>query len=159
MRWNRVLDAVHVASAGFVAVSLGPALAHLLELPNKMGLPRADYLTVQQIYRGWALLGIVVVGALLATLLLVVLLRREGPAFAWSLATLLCIVGAQVVFWLFTYPANVATANWTVLPNDWQPLRARWEYSHAGGAAFMLAAMASSLLCFVARIRRARRSA
>jgi hypothetical protein len=50
----------------FTALALAPAMAHLLELPNKISLPREDYLTVQQIYRGWALLGFVVVGALLA---------------------------------------------------------------------------------------------
>jgi hypothetical protein len=44
----------------FASIALGPALAHLLELPNKINLARADYLTVQQIYRGWALLGIIV---------------------------------------------------------------------------------------------------
>jgi hypothetical protein len=48
----------------FVALALAPALAHLLELPNKIGLSHDAYLTVQQIYRGWALLGLVVAGAL-----------------------------------------------------------------------------------------------
>ena len=48
------------------ALALAPALAHLLELPNKINLSREDYLTVQQIYRGWALLGFVVAGALLS---------------------------------------------------------------------------------------------
>ncbi|HEV8657074.1 MAG TPA: hypothetical protein VGS96_00470 [Thermoanaerobaculia bacterium] len=38
-------------------------MAHLFELPNKIGLSRDDYPTVQQIYRGWALAGILVLGA------------------------------------------------------------------------------------------------
>jgi hypothetical protein len=41
----------------FVALVLAPALAHLLELPNKIGLSREEYLVVQQIYNGgscWA---------------------------------------------------------------------------------------------------------
>ena len=41
------------------ALALGPALAHLLELPNKIALPRDAYFTVQQIYAGWSLLGVV----------------------------------------------------------------------------------------------------
>lgn len=159
MRWRRITDFAHFASAGFVALSLAPALAHLLELPNKIGLGRDDYFTVQQIYRGWALLGIVVFGGLVASALLVALLRREGRAFAWAVAALVCLVGAQAVFWIFTYPANVATANWTIVPNDWEVMRARWEYSHAAGAALNLAAMAAVLACFVARIRRARQPA
>jgi hypothetical protein len=52
----------------FAALALAPALAHLLELYGKMGLSREDYLTVQQIYRGWALLGFVVFAALFSTL-------------------------------------------------------------------------------------------
>src|SRR3546814_4738452 len=61
----------------FVALALGPALAHLFALPNKIGLDEAQYLTVQQIYAGWALLGVVVFGALLSTLVLAVVLRRD----------------------------------------------------------------------------------
>jgi hypothetical protein len=34
------------------ALVLGPALAHLLELPNKIGLPREEYFIVQKAYRG-----------------------------------------------------------------------------------------------------------
>ena len=62
----------------FAALALAPALAHLLELPNKLGLSRNDYLIVQQIYWGWALLGIVVFGALLSTLTLTILVRKRG---------------------------------------------------------------------------------
>ena len=62
------LKIIYFLSLLFAALALGPALAHLLELPNKIGLPRDEYLVVQQIYRGWALLGIVVFGALGSTL-------------------------------------------------------------------------------------------
>jgi hypothetical protein len=47
-----------------VAISFGSALAHLLEMYNKMRLSKSDYLIVQQIYQGWTLLGIAVVLAL-----------------------------------------------------------------------------------------------
>jgi hypothetical protein len=36
----------------FSALALPPALAHLLESPNKINLSREDYLAVRQIYRG-----------------------------------------------------------------------------------------------------------
>jgi hypothetical protein len=36
-------SATHFASLLFVALALGPALAHLLELPNKIGLSREEY--------------------------------------------------------------------------------------------------------------------
>jgi serine protease Do len=53
----------------------------LLELPNKINLSREDYLTVQQIYRGWALLGVVVAGALLSTLVLAIMVGKRPKIF------------------------------------------------------------------------------
>jgi hypothetical protein len=37
------------------ALALVPGGAHLLELAHKITLDQAQYLTVQQLYRGWAL--------------------------------------------------------------------------------------------------------
>jgi len=56
-----------IASLLLVALAWGPAAAHLLELSAKLDLGREDYQTVQQIYRGWALLAIVVFPELIAT--------------------------------------------------------------------------------------------
>ena len=118
--------------------ALAPALAHLLELPNKIHLSRENYLTVQQIYRGWAYLGFVVFGALVSTLVLTIMGRHEPRSFVPALIAFLCIVGTQVLFWTFTDPANQATQNWTTLPDDWISLRNQWEYSHAANAGFNL---------------------
>lgn len=137
----------------FVAVALGPALAHLLELPNKINLSREEYLTVQQIYRGWALLGIVVFGALLSTLALTITLRHQRNAFIFALIAFLCIVGTQIVFWTYTYPANQATNNWTMLPENWSDLRRQWEYSHATSAGLNLVALVAMILSVLARRR------
>jgi hypothetical protein len=130
----------------FTALALAPALAHLLELLNKINLSREAYLTVQQIYRGWALLGFVVVGALLANLILTIMVRTKPKVFVLNLITFLCIVGAQVVFWMFTYPANQATSNWTMLPENWLHLRTQWEYSHAAGAVLNVIAFITLIL-------------
>jgi hypothetical protein len=135
----------------FAALALAPALAHLLELPNKIDLPREEYLTVQQIYRGWALLGIVVFGALLSTLAYAIAARRRRGEFLPALIAFLCIAGTQVVFWTFTYPANQATANWTFLPDSWSALRTQWEYSHAASAVLNLAAFVALAIAVLAR--------
>jgi hypothetical protein len=129
-------------------------MAHLLELPHKIPLSREDYLTVQQIYRGWSLLGIVVIGALLSTLLLTILVRKQRSAFVLTLIALLCLVAAHVVFWIYTYPANQATSNWTVLPSNWQDLRRQWEYSHATGAGLNLGALMALIAGVLARDER-----
>jgi ABC-type cobalamin transport system permease subunit len=135
----------------FSALALAPALAHVLELLNKVHLSRDEYLTVQQIYRGWALLGTVVFGALLSTLVLTIMLRKQPKLFRLTLAAFLCLVGAQVVFWTFTFPTNQETNNWTVLPAHWESLRTQWEYSHAAGALLNLAAFIALVASVVTR--------
>jgi len=126
-----------------LAVAMAGGWAHLLELSQKMALSREDYLTVQQLYRGWALLGIPVLGALISSIALAVILRSEGMPFYFSLAAALCVALSLIAFFLFTLPANRATQNWTVLPEGWEILRRQWEYSHAAGACLYFAALAS----------------
>ena len=135
------------------AVALGPALAHLLELPNKIDLARSDYFTVQQIYRGWSLLGGLLLVEFVSLIAVVLYARADKRMRNAALVALLCLVGAQLLFWVFTYPANAATENWTVQPENWRELRQRWEFSHAGGAVLQLIAMASLIAGVVGRHR------
>src|ERR671912_966718 len=95
----------------FAAFALVPAGAHLAELANKMKLSATEYRTVQQIYRGWELFGVVVVGALASTLALTIGLRGHPTAFTPALVAFLCILGTQLVFWTFTFPVNRMTVN------------------------------------------------
>jgi hypothetical protein len=136
-----LLNALRVAAVLLTAIGMAAGWAHLLALPNKIALPRPDYLTVQQICRGWALLGIAVVGALVSTLALAILERGKGSVFYLSLAATLCIAASLAVFFLYTYPANQQTSNWTVLPENWEQLRRQWEYSHATGAGLYFLAL------------------
>ena len=135
------LDVLRFASVILTAVAMAGGVAHLLELPSKIGLSRDDYRTVQQIYRGWALLGIAVVGALVSTAALALQVRRTPAEYYLTAAAALCIVLSLIVFFVFTFPANRQTANWTVLPENWQELRRRWEYSHAVGAGLYFVAL------------------
>jgi hypothetical protein len=45
-----------------------------------------------------------------------------------------CLGITQAVFWTFTYPMNVASNNWTVMPDSFEAARRQWEYSHAVNA-------------------------
>jgi hypothetical protein len=130
---------------------MAAAVAHLLELPAKMKLSGSGYLTVQQIYRGWSMLGIVIYAALAATLALAVVVRRQRRALRLVLVAILCIVAAQIVFWTFTFPVNQETTNWTVLPEHWQQLRVRWEFSHAAGAVLQFSALAALVASVLVR--------
>lgn len=137
------LNALQVAGIVFLAFTLIPAGAHFFELPNKMRLSLEDYMTVQQIYRGWAFFGVAIYGALLLTLVHTVLVRSSGATFTWSLLAFLCLAATQVIFWAFTYPANVLTAQWTISPPDLEAVRRQWEYSHAVNAVLSFLALIS----------------
>src|SRR5215217_1767398 len=133
----------------FVAL-LFDALALAMELPNKINLSREDYLTVQQIYRGWNRLAVVVIGALSSNLVLAALERTKSRTWALNIIAFLCLVGTQIVFWRYTYPVNQQTHNWTVLPEQWQELRKQWEYSHATSAGLNLVALIALTLSILA---------
>lgn len=125
----------------FVALCLVPTGAHFFELPNKMALSPQQYMVVQTIYAGWAFFGIAVFGALALTLAHTVLVRGDLTAMGLGLAAFLLLVATQVIFWTFTYPMNVASANWTVMPDGFEAARRQWEYSHAASAVLTLMAL------------------
>jgi ABC-type cobalamin transport system permease subunit len=110
-----------------------------------------QYLIVQQIYRGWALLGTVVIGALLSTLALTIMVRKPTKTFVLILVAFLCMAGTQVLFWTFTFPANQQTHNWTVFPENWLALRQQWEYSHAASAGLNLVAFVALILAVLSK--------
>lgn len=147
-----VLQTVLFCCLLFAALALAPSVAHLLELPNKIHLPAEDYLRVQQIYRGWALLGIVVIAALLSTFILAIMVRTRPTEFAYAATALASIAITQLIFWTFTFPVNKHTQNWTTLPPNWLALRTRWEYSHATSAVFNLIALVAVILAILAAI-------
>jgi hypothetical protein len=149
--------AASFASILLTALCLGPGLAHLLALPNKLRFSRDAYFTAQQVYRGWAWLGALIFAAIFATLVLAILERRRSEKSLGALAAFSCLVAAQAVFWIFTFPANQATRNWTFIPPDWIQLRLRWEYSHALGALLTLAALVVLVLSVTTRPPQAER--
>ena len=125
------------------ALALVPSGAHLFELPNKIDLSQEQYFVVQGVYRGWALFGFVLIGAVGANLALSIFVRRKGLAFWFALAALLLMITSLVVFFIWTFPTNQATTNWTAVPANWATLRTQWEYSHAANAIITFLALCS----------------
>lgn len=147
--WRDV--AFFVAVVG-TALALGGALAHAYELPNKIDLSRDEYFIVQRAYDGWNQLAYVL-AIQLAGIVAVTILHRDQPRVVWLGAIALGgWIGAQAIFWVWTFPANQRTENWTARPEDWESLRLQWEYSHLAGAALQLLAM---MALVVAMLRRA----
>ncbi len=123
------------------AIVLVPSGAHLLEMPHKLLMTRDAYLSVQQIYRGWALFGVPIVAKIICDAGLAALLWRQHRAAAvGAVVSALSIAAGLVVFFIWVQPGNIATANWTVLPPDWQTLRQSWEGGHAAIAGLTLIA-------------------
>lgn len=148
-----VPNAVQLLGVLLTAVSMAAGFTHLLELPNKLHLSRDDYLTVQQIYRGWAWLGAVVLAALVSTLTLAVMERRNRTRFRLTVAAAGCTSLGLAVFFTFTLPANRQTLNWATLPDNWEGLRRQWEYSHAVGAGLYFVALTLLTVSLLDRTR------
>ena len=128
------LRVVQFLALVLTALALIPAGAHLFALPNKIGLAQEQYFIAQNIYRGWALFGAVLLGSLIANLLLAVMLRGRAAPFVFAVVAFLCMAATLAVFFIWIYPANQATDNWTTISENWAQLRLQWEYSHAGNA-------------------------
>ena len=128
------------------ALALVPAGAHLFELPNKIGLDQEQYFIVQNIYRGWALFGFTLFGALAANLALTIMVRRQRAPFRLALLAFLLVAATLAIFFTWTYPANQATGNWTAVPDNWRELRMQWEYAHAANAVLTFLALCAVTL-------------
>ena len=148
---ERFARAVAVASTG---ITLSAAVAHVLELPNKLALDAPLWLAVQQhLYRGWGpVIGPFEIAAVLATWTLVYLSRDRRAGFAPAVVAAVCMTLAPLVFFVMNAPVNAAVGSWTAttLPNDWEQYRLRWEVGHAITCALALTA-------FVALLRNADR--
>jgi hypothetical protein len=137
-------ERVFVKILQFFALMLGgvvlvPAGAHLFALPNKIHLAQMDYFIVQNIYRGWALFGIVLIGNVLVLAALAVMQRARTAPLVLVLISLVSQIAGLAIFFALVYPANVATNNWTEIPANWAALRWNWEIGHAVNACIAFA--------------------
>jgi hypothetical protein len=132
------------------ALALAPGIAHLASLPNKIDLGQAEYFVSQNVYRGWALFGVTLIGALLSEIALVIAVRaQKTPAMLASFA-LFCQATTLAIFFAVTFPANQATDNWTIVPADWESLRWQWEVSHAANAGIAFVGFCALVLSVLA---------
>ncbi|MGH9422056.1 MAG: DUF1772 domain-containing protein, partial [Thermoanaerobaculia bacterium] len=148
-----MLQILQIVTTVLVAIAMAPALAHAMEYPGKMRLSRDAYLTVQPIYYpGFTVAGgAAEVGGLIASIILTILTPRGTVGFWLTFAAALGMIGMQIVFWIYTQPANRFWLQSVKLGNlgkgffaagptgqsgtdnsaaDWRRLRDRWEYSH-----------------------------
>jgi hypothetical protein len=132
------------------ALALVPPSAHLAALPNKIGLPQADYFIVQGIYYRWAILGLLWPVAILVNSVLAFLVRSQSGSLWLATLAAFCFVLALIVFAVWTLPANETTRNWTTVPENWEILRRQWEYSHAVNTMIVFVALCATTLSALA---------
>jgi hypothetical protein len=128
------------------AVGMTMSLAHALELPGKMRLPRETYLAVQPIYYPGFTIGGAVgeIGAMIALVALAFATSGAPQMLTW--VALAAFAAAHAVFWLVTQPMNKFWLSEQKLEGaskaffetgasrksdvDWRQARTQWEYSH-----------------------------
>jgi hypothetical protein len=163
---------LQILTTVLVAVAMVPALAHALEYPGKMRLSRDAYLTVQPIYYpGFTIAGgIAEAGGLVASIVLLIFTPRGTAGFWLTCAAVLGMIGMQIVFWIYTQPANRFWLESVKIGNlgagffalspaersgrennavDWRRLRDRWEYSHIVRAGLVFLSFLFLLLAMV----------
>jgi hypothetical protein len=154
-----MVTTLEVATLLFVAIAMATMLAHALELPGKLKLPKDEYLAVQKIYYP----GFTVGGAAepLALILLLVLMAMTpaGAPFWLTAGAFATLAIAHAIYWLVTHPVNNFWLRDVELKGfggsffafdplsrsgttgDWTILRNRWEFSHAVRTAFGVASL------------------
>lgn len=121
-----------------VALSLGGAFCHVLELPAKMRLDPALYAAVQStLYQAFGPVGAVLEpGSILAAGVLAFLVRKRRPAFPLTLAGAGFLSAALAVWFAVVAPVNAEALQTSqtapeALPQMWARLRGQWEFGHA----------------------------
>ena len=155
-----MFQAFHVLTILLVAVGMALSLAHALELPGKRRLEKDVYVAVQSIYYpGFTVGGLFgEFGAMVATLVLLLLTPRGSAEFWLRLAALVALLIMHGLYWALTHPVNrfwlqdqeLGSAGATFFgvgrgedrgqarTQDWTVLRDRWEDSHVARAVFAM---------------------
>jgi hypothetical protein len=153
------LRVMRFVSALLVALTLGLAFAHVLEIPGKLRLDGASWLTVQHnLYVAFGVVGAAIeILAILSTWMLLLLVRGERRAFAWTLAAALLATAALIEWALVVAPMNTALDRWNAatLPPDWRSVRDRWEAGHAIHALLFGLAFSALIVAMLGKPRRA----
>jgi hypothetical protein len=153
-----MLQVLQVVAVLLVAVGLAMSLAHALELPGKLRLEKETYVAVQSIYYPGFTIGAMFgeFGAILATLVLVVVTPFGAPDFWLTLIACAALLVMHGLYWALTHPVNkfwlrdrqlgsagaaffgVGGESKRSADQDWTALRDRWEYSHVARAVFAM---------------------
>ena len=145
-----MLRILRFATLLLVALSMGMAFAHALELRPKMNYEPATYLLLHRTlyeFFGPPVGGFIEAGAVVSSVALFGV-RRRRRAFLLSAVGAVCMVTAHIIWWLWVNPANVMMAEMSLnspLPN-WTQFRNQREYTHFARFLLQLASLSALLI-------------
>ncbi|MEX0807639.1 MAG: hypothetical protein WD044_02820 [Dongiaceae bacterium] len=142
------------------ALSMAVTFCHVMAMPVRLSWEPALWLqttVLGGLYRFFGSVGpIVDVGAIVASFVLVWLLigRRSARYFAIAGTALLAL--ALAVWFMVVAPMNTVMGSWSTefVPPDFEAVRQRWEWGHAGIAAIKVAGFVALLLSVLIDTRR-----
>ena len=129
-RWY-LLDFVQLTAIALTALALMSAGAHVFDVSANLSLKQEDYVTLQSAHHGWMLFAGAMLLATAAVGFHAYLVRGNSKSLGWSVAALVLICLAQLMFWAVAFPVNAETGGWTALPADFDSARRHWEYAFA----------------------------
>ncbi|MGH3310668.1 MAG: hypothetical protein ACRDP3_08785 [Streptomyces sp.] len=161
-------EVMGVLAALLACAVMAPAVAHVLELPGKLRLSRADYSMVQRIYYpGFTIAGAGEFPGIIVAAVALALTGTGGPDFPLRATGLVALAGMQAVYWLRVHPVNGFWLEGEDLDRfsagffsfgarrreagrggsvEWTDLRARWESGHAIRAALSVVAVTTLIV-------------
>lgn len=138
------------------ALSLSAAFAHFLEMPAKLQYDGALWLhLLQTLYPTFGKVsGVCEIGAVIASAVLVVAIRKRPKALPWTLLAALCLAVTHAIFWIWVAPVNAALLPLSpdTLPPDWTRLRDQWEFAHASRAILQIIALGALTISILAEL-------
>jgi hypothetical protein len=157
---------LQVVSILLVGVGMGLSLAHALEYPGKLRLPKESYAAVQTIYYpGFTIGGLFgEIGAAVATGALLFMTPFGSTAFWLTAAAVAGLVAVHAIYWLVTHPVNrfwlreeglqgpgatfFALGGASQADRDWIAARNQWELSHVARAVIAVASFLALVTAF-----------
>lgn len=140
------------------AVLMTMGFVHLWQLPPRMSYDGALWLDTLTFYIKFGPAGpgpVIEVATILATVILLFLVRGRRPAFLFTLIALTALLLSTAAWWLFVYPVNRELLTWTTetLPQNWMDFRNQWEYTNAVRAGLMFVALGALVISVLRETR------
>jgi hypothetical protein len=138
------------------SLSMGAALAHLMEMPAKLAYDGKLWLhLLQTLYPTFGKVsGLCEIGAVIAAIVLTLASRKRHQSFRWVLPSALFLAATHAIFWIWVAPVNARLVPLPpeALPLDWASWRQQWEFAHAARAILQILALGTLVISILAEL-------